>query len=113
MSAIESQIATARQRRATLEEDLKSMREVVSNTEMSLELTRANICIVQGRYDREVAAMRSLEEELRTSTILLEDAEATQLKVETEASAPTQKGRFKPFSKSSRMSLGSKSPKKE
>lgn len=109
-SAIESQIAAARQRNATLEEDLKSMREVVSNTEITLELTRANICILQGRYDREVALMKSLEEELQTSTAMLEDAEAT--REEAESLGAPQKGRFKPF-KSARKSFGSKSPKKE
>ena len=110
-SAIESQIATARQRNATLEEDLKSMRELVSNTEITLELTRANICILQGRYDREVALMKSLEEELRTSAAMLEDAEATREEAES-LGAPQNKGRFKPF-KSARKSFGSKSPKKE
>lgn len=110
-SAIESQIAAARQRNATLEEDLKSMREVVSNTEITLELTRANICILQGRYDREVALMKSLEEELQTSTAMLEDAEATREEAES-LGAPQNKGRFKPF-KSARKSFGSKSPKKE
>jgi hypothetical protein len=108
---LESQIATARQRRATLEDDLKAMREVVSNSEIILEVTRANICIMQGLYDRVVESMRSLEEELQASKALLEDAEATQLKEETEASA-SQKGRFKPF-KSARKSFGTKSPKKE
>ena len=112
-SAIESQIAAARQRRATLEADLRAMQEVVSNTEITLELTRANICIMQNRYNREVESMRSLEEELRTSTAMLEDAEASQLKDETEvATGASQKGRFKPF-KSARKSFGSKSPKKE
>jgi chromosome segregation ATPase len=110
-SAIESQIAAARQRNATLEEDLKSMREVVSNTEITLELTRANICIMQGRYDREVALMKSLEEELRTSAAMLEDAEATREEAES-LGAPQNKGRFKPF-KSARKSFGTKSPKKE
>ena len=110
-SAIESQIAAARQRNATLEEDLKSMREVVSNTEITLELARANICILQGRYDREVALMKSLEEELQTSTAMLEDAEATREEAES-LGAPQNKGRFKPF-KSARKSFGSKSPKKE
>ena len=96
-----------------MEEDLKSMREVVSNTEITLELTRASICTLQLRYDREVESMRSLEEELRTSTAMLEDAEASQLKDETElSSGAPQKGRFKPF-KSARKSFGSKSPKKE
>ena len=110
-SAIESQIAAARQRNATLAEDLKSMREVVSNTEITLELTRANICILQGRYDREVALMKSLEEELQTSTAMLEDAEATREEAES-LGAPHNKGRFKPF-KSARKSFGTKSPKKE
>jgi len=112
MSAIESQIATARQRRATLEEDLTAQKEIVSNMEITLELTRANICIMQGRYDREVECMRSLEEELRASTALLEDAEATQLKEEPDGSGASHKGRFKPF-KSARKSFGAKSPKKE
>ncbi len=95
-----------------MEEDLKEMREIVSNTETTLELTRASICILQLRFDREVASMRSLEEELRTSTAKLEDAEALQKEDTEVASGAPHKGRFKPF-KSARKSFGSKSPKKE